>query len=147
MIDRKFIGKQEPVVSIEVEKYPIRFFAEAIGATERIHFDEDAARAAGYRSLVAPPTYVMCLGSLAEPDNSRMLIEMGIDPARVLHGEQHFDYHQPVCAGDRLEYRTRVTDIYEKKGGALGFVALETGVTNQTGAAVAEMRLTIVVRN
>lgn len=56
----------------------MRFFAGAIGATETIHLNEVAARAAGYRSLVAPPTYVMCyyrsthycVSNVQRPDSS-----------------------------------------------------------------------------
>ena len=147
IIDHKFIGRTEPVTRMEVEKYPIRFFAMAIGATDPIHVDEEAARAAGYRSVVAPPTYALCAQSLAEQYESKMFADLGVDPGRVLHGEQGFSYHEPICAGDKLEFRTRITDIYDKKGGALEFIVTQTDITNQTGAVVAESRTVIVVRN
>ena len=56
-----------PEFSIEVENYPLRFFATTIGDLDPIRHDEAAARAAGYRSLVAPPTYVSCLINMADP--------------------------------------------------------------------------------
>ena len=65
----------------------------------------------------------------------------------MLHGEQHFDYHAPVCAGDTLRIETRVTDIYDKKGGLLEFVVRESKVTNQLGEHVADMRGILVVRH
>ena len=147
MIDRSFIGREQPSASIEVEKYPLKLFAKAIGETGPIYIDEETARKAGYRSLLAPPTYVLCLYTMAMPDGMKMIYELGIDPASFLHAEQKFCYRAPICAGDRLEFRTRIGDIYEKKGGALEFVVTETTVTNQLGAQVADLSGVIVVRH
>ena len=147
MIDRGFIGHEQPPASIEVEKYPLKLFAKAIGETGAVYVDEDAARKAGYRSLLAPPTYVLCLYTMAMPDGMQMIHELGINPASFLHGEQKFAYHAPICAGDHLDFRTRIGDIYEKKGGALEFVVTETAVSNQDGTHVADLSGVIVVRN
>ena len=48
-----------------------------------------------------------------------MLETMGVDLGRILHGEQRFEYRADICEGDTLTFVTRVTDIYDKKGGAL----------------------------
>jgi hypothetical protein len=40
-----------------------------------------------------------------------------------------------------------VSDIYDKKGGALEFVVNDTTVTNQLGEHVAELRSVLVVRH
>jgi acyl dehydratase len=147
VIDRNFIGAEAPPRSIEVEKYPIRFFALAIGETDPIYSDEAAAQAAGYRSLVAPPTYVACLNNLCANPRTSLFQRMGVPMERVLHGEQSMTYHRPVIAGDILTFRSRVTDIYDKKGGALEFIVNDTAVTDQHGESVADMRAVIVVRN
>jgi acyl dehydratase len=150
MIDKKFIGTESPPVSIEVEKYPIKFFALSIGELDPIHHDEAAAKAAGYRSLVAPPTYAFCLNSMAAQGGgarNTLYQQMGVRMERVLHGEQTFTYHKPIVAGDRLTFRQKVSDIYDKKGGALDFIVQDTAVTNQNGERVVDMRTVIVVRN
>jgi len=136
-----------PEFSIEVENYPLRFFATTIGDLDPIRHDEAAARAAGYRSLVAPPTYVSCLINMADPDPEGLLHLLEIDLKRVLHGEQQITYHQPICAGDRLFFQTRIADIYDRKNGALEFVVLQTQVSNQERVKVAETSTTMVVRN
>ena len=56
-MDRNAIGRESKPAINEVEKGSIRKFAEAIGETNPIYFEEAAARAAGYRSVVAPPTF------------------------------------------------------------------------------------------
>ena len=146
MIDKKFIGYELPPTLWDVEKGRIRFFAEVIGATDPIHLDATAAKAAGYRNVVAPPTFIFG----AESDSGvlmKLLDTLKIDLRKVLHGEQRFDYHAPVCAGDTLRFQTRVADIYDKKGGALEFVVNDTKVTNQLGEHVSDLHSVIVVRH
>ncbi|TAK71377.1 MAG: MaoC family dehydratase [Betaproteobacteria bacterium] len=146
MIDKKHIGYAAPTTVWEVEKGRIRFFAEVIGETNPIYLDEAAAKAAGYRNVVAPPTFIFG----AESDSGvrmKLLNMLEIDLRKVLHGEQRFDYHTPVCAGDTLRFDTRIADIYDKKGGALEFVVNDTKVTNQLREHVADLHSVIVVRH
>jgi acyl dehydratase len=146
MIDKQFIGYEVPPTLWDVEKGRIRFFAEVLGATDPIYFDASAAQAAGYRNVVAPPTFIFG----AESDSGvlmTLLDTLKIDLRKVLHGEQRIDYHAPVCAGDTLRFQTRVTDIYDKKGGALEFVVNDTKVTNQLGEHVSDLHSVVVVRH
>jgi len=146
MIDKKYIGYLLPPVLWEVEKGRIAFFAKVIGLTDPIYTDEAAAKAEGYRGIVAPPTFIF--GALGDSGETMKLIEtLQIDLGKVLHGEQRFDYHAPVCAGDALHFQSRVSDIYDKKGGALEFVVNDTRVTNQLGQHVADLHSVIVVRH
>ncbi|MDO8440613.1 MAG: MaoC family dehydratase N-terminal domain-containing protein [Polaromonas sp.] len=146
MIDKKFIGYEVPPTLWDVEKGRIRFFAEVIGAADPIYLDAAAAKAAGYRNVVAPPTFIFG----AESDSGvlmKLLDTLKIDLRKVLHGEQRFDYHAPVCAGDTLRFQTRISDIYDKKGGALEFVVNDTKVTNQLDEHVADLHSVLVVRH
>lgn len=146
MIDKKHIGKIFPPYSVDVESGRLRFFAKAIGETDPVYTDAEAARAAGYEALPVPPTFLFCL-EMEQPDPFAWLAEIGADLARVLHGEQSFTYHRPVCAGDRVTFETCITDIYDKKAGALEFVLRKTRVTNQRGEHVADLLGTVVQRN
>ena len=146
MIDRKHIGRILPSYGVEVEKGRVRFFAKAIGETNPIFTDEQAARVAGHPSLPIPPTFLFTL----EREHSHRFdyLEMlGADLHQVLHGEQSFVYHKVVHAGDTVTFEPRIADIYDKKGGVLEFVALETAVKDKHGAPVAELRSLIVLRH
>lgn len=145
MIDKKHIGKVIPSFRTEAEAGRLRFFAKAIGETNPIYFDESAARDAGHPNLPLPPTFLFSL-ELEQPDKS-WRDEIGIQVARILHGEQSFTYHRMACAGDVLLFECRIADIYDKKGGALDFVVRETRVTNQHGEHVADLRSVLVHRN
>ena len=146
MIDKAIIGKEYPAFTVEVEKRWLRSFAEALGETNPVYFDEAAARSAGYRSLPAPPTFPFAM--IMDANQSFMILdELGIDKRRAMHGEQSFDYHADLCAGDVVTGRQKVVDVYDKKNGALEFLVTEIRLENQRGEHVCDLRTTVVVRN
>jgi acyl dehydratase len=151
MLDRDtHVGVVSEPRTVEVEKGFLQFFAKATGETDPVYFDEKAARAAGHPALPMPPTYLFSL-ALSAPAKLGDLFDrengLGVDMARVLHGEQSFTYHKPVHAGDRLTLVTTTSDIYAKKGGALEFIVQDTQATDASGALSIEMRMVTVVRN
>ena len=145
MIDPKHIGMKLPVYKAAAEIGQLRFFAKSIGETNPVYLDESAARDAGHPGVPLPPTFLFSL-EFQIPSNA-WREEMGINPARILHGEESFQYHRMAYAGDTLQFETHVADIYDKKGGALSFVVRETRVTNQRAEHVADLRSVLVHRN
>ena len=146
MIDKKFIGAALTPHTVTVEPGRLRFFAKAIGETDPVYTDEAAAKAAGHRGLPVPPTFLFCL-DMEKPNPFEVLQKLDIDLGKVLHGEQSFDYKKLAYAGDTLRFQTVIKDIFDKKGGALEFIATETSVTDQNGEAVAALRGSTVVRH
>jgi acyl dehydratase len=146
MIDKSHIGKTFPGHSVVVEAGRLRFFAEAIGETNPVYVDEAAAQAAGYPSLPVPPTFLFGL-EMERPNALAWVREIGMNLARILHGEQTFTYHRPACAGDVLTFDTCISDIYDKKNGALEFVVKQSRVSNQHGEHVADLKTVLVQRN
>ena len=146
MIDKKHIGRTTNPQTVDVEKGRLKFFAKAIGETDPVYTDERAAKAAGYKALPAPPTFSFCLEMETNSlwDN---IAAMGVSVGKILHGSQTFTYHAPICAGDQVTFQTKVSDIYDKKGGALEFIVEETTAKNQNDLLVAELQRVIVVRN
>lgn len=127
MLDRSLIGVEVDRHQVLVEAGRLRFFATAIGERNPVYSDLEAAKAAGYPDLPVPPTFLFCLENEI-PDPFAWARRVGINLARILHGEQHFTYHRMSFAGDCLTYATVIKDIYDKKGGALEFVVRETRV-------------------
>ena len=146
MIDRDNIGKSFDPLVVDVEKGQLKFFAKATAEGNPIYTDEAAAKAAGYAALPAPPTFGFSL-NLAKPNPFDNFMAMGIDLNRVLHASQEFEYIAPILAGDTITLKDSVKDIYDKKGGALEFVIIETTATNQKDEHVLSMTNTLVVRN
>ena len=143
MLDTSKIGYEFPPFSGEVEKGRLRLFAKAIGETNPVYIDEAAAQAAGHRSLPVPPT-LLALGM--DPDPFDFLEVFGADIAVLLHGEQSMEYYESVCAGDRLQGRKRVTDVFEKKGGALQFIIMQIDYYNQDNELVCKTKQTMILK-
>ena len=146
MIDKKWIGHELPASVLPIERSRLQFFAKAIGETDPVYTDAAAARDAGYPDLPAPPTFLFA-AELDSGASNQLLADLGIPLAKLLHGEQGFSYHRAACAGDTVTVRSTITDIYDKKNGALEFVVKSSRATNQRDELVAELRTVIVCRH
>ena len=145
-LDKKLIGHSFKPFTTTVEAGKIRLFCKAIGEENPIYLDEAAAKAAGYRTIVAPPTFATAVTN-DDPEKGGLLRLLGVDIGLILHGEQHYEYHQPIHVGDKLTCQQKVVDIYDKKGGALWFVVSETSMKDKAGKLVAKATGITVVRN
>ena len=146
MIDKKWIGHKLPASVLPIERSRLQFFAKAIGETNPIYTDTSAAREAGHPDLPAPPTFLFA----AELDSGavdRLLEDLEIPLAKLLHGEQSFTYQRPACVGDTVTVYSKITDIYDKKKGALEFVVKTSRAVNQQSEVVAELRTVLVCRH
>jgi acyl dehydratase len=139
MVDRSAIGRDLTTVRANVEPGRLRYFFDAVGERNPVYRDAAVAKAAGYGAIPIPPTYLFCL--------EMMDAEKPFEFFELLHVEQRFTYHAPAVVGDTLTFRSRVSDVVDKKGGALTIVDVTTAVTNQRGERVAEALRTIVIRN
>ena len=146
MLDKSKIGHEFTPFTVDVEKGRLKFFAQAIGETNPIYTNEEAAQAAGYRALPAPPTFMFSI-DLDGPEFLPMLDMLQMDIGRVLHGSQEFEYLGQVYAGDRITQTSKILDMFDKKGGALEFIQQESAYTNQDGELVGKAKQTIVYRN
>ncbi len=52
---------------------------------------------------------------------------------------RRFVYRAPAYVDDELTFRSSVTDVRQKKGGALTMVDITSHVTNQRGEPVADL--------
>lgn len=147
MVDQSAIGRRFAPITARVEPGRLRYFLGAIGEQNDVFRDDDAARRAGYERRPIPPTYLFCLEMMDAEKPFEILTELDIDLARILHGDQNFTYHAPVMVGDMLTFVTWISDVADKKGGALTMVVARTAITNQNGKLVAETSRTTVIRN
>jgi len=146
MIDKKWLGHELPVSTLALERGRLRAFAKAIGETDPVYVDVEAARAAGHPDLPVPPTFLFA-AELDSGAQMAMTREMGVPLGKLLHGEQGFTYHQPAYAGDTVTVRSRVSDIYDKRDGALEFVVTLSEVRNQYDELVAQLRNVFICRH
>ena len=137
------IGKQWPAADFEVEAERIEQYASAIGEENPVHHDAEAAKAAGFRGLVAPPMF--CVVYSAPALGPAILDpEVGMNLPTMVHGGQEFEWGEPVCAGDVITTTATCTEIYERDG--KGFYVFESVSTNQDGAQTVKATWTDIVR-
>src|SRR3954470_22471881 len=144
-LNPEFVGREYPAsATFEVGREHIRQFADAIGDPNPIYRDKAAAQAAGHPDVVAPPTFLTVLGFRFGGDSPISDPDLGLDYSLVVHGEQKFELHRPVCAGDVLSGVTTVTEIRDI--GRNEAMVLETAVTAADGDRVATTTMTMISR-
>ena len=143
MLDRSLIGRIGEPVLHEIEKNAVRRFAEALGDPNPLATDEAVARAAGYPSLVAPPTFALALAS-----NERFRHSLDLGTRSILHSEQQFEYARPIVGGDRITVRSKVADVQERAGasGPMDVIVIEDEARDDAGALVLRTRATLILR-
>jgi acyl dehydratase len=143
MLDKNAIGRSSPPTLNEVEKGAIRRFAEALGDYNPIYYDEEYARAMGYPTIIAPPTFPASFHSSAD---LRELLGIGIKS--LLHAEQSFEYERPILAGDRIYVATKVAEVADRSGpaGKMAVAVIEDEGRDEEGNVVFRARRTLVVR-
>jgi acyl dehydratase len=142
-IETSATGKSFPAVNYAVGREKVREFAAAVGETNPLYFDVDAARAAGHADVVAPPMFAVVYAS-------RSLVsamfdpEVGINFAMMVHGSQEFRWDRLVIAGDEVTTTASVKEISER--GGMSFYVFETASENQRGEPVCTGTWTNIVR-
>jgi acyl dehydratase len=127
------VGKSWPPTTYAVGREKIREFAHATGETDPLCLDLDAARAAGFDDLVAPPMFAVVYGMPALAP-AMFDADVGIDFARLVHGGQQFSWGELVVAGDEITTTATLTDVSERGGN--GFYVFETRSVNDRGDEV-----------
>lgn len=137
------IGKSYGPTTYAVGREKIREYASAVGETNPLYFDVEAATAAGYADVVAPPMFAVVFASrsvtpaLFDP-------EVGINFAMMVHGSQEFRWGPLVVAGDEITTETTIKDIADR--GGMAFYVFESVSVNQAGATVCTGTWTNIVR-
>jgi acyl dehydratase len=130
------VGKEFARSEEQVTREMLIDFAELIGVTNPIYVDAQAARAQGYRDIIALPAFVTLRGAqpLTPP-------EMQFTGGGINAGYE-CTFYDVIYPGDTLTFSTCLADIYEKTGrsGTMRFVVRQTTVTNQHGKTVAMVR-------
>src|SRR5262245_33915968 len=144
--------------SFPVDATAIMLFASAIGETNPVYYDEQTARRTPLGGVIAPPTFAAASAHwnprhmfrgvrripappAAKPgaDAERPERGEGGPVARILHGEQRFEYHRELRPGMRLVVSVRPGKSWEKegrRGGRLRFSEVVSEYRDEAGKLV-----------
>ena len=153
---KKFIGQTVDSSIFEIEKEPIRRFADAVGDYNPLYWDEGFAKKSRYGAIIAPPGFLSSLWytgrstkwgprerpseSLGSPELMNTLYKAGYK--RILDTGIDYEFNAAVKAGDVITAVTIVKDMMERssKDGKVVFLVTETTWTNQDRQIVSKAR-------
>jgi acyl dehydratase len=142
-VETSAVGKTYAPVTYAVGREKIKEYASSVGETNPLYLDVEAARAAGYADVVAPPMFAVVYSAPAVTP-AMFDPELGIDFARMVHGGQELAWGSLVVAGDEITTTTTVKDVSER--GGMGFYVLEAVSENERGETVCTGTWTLIVR-
>jgi acyl dehydratase len=143
MADESVIGKSFTPTLYAVGREKIREYALAVGETNPLHLDHEAARAAGYADLVAPPMFAVVYSAPALGE-AMFDPEVGIDFDRLLHAGQQFRWGPLVVAGDEITTSMTLKEISRRA--SMAFFTFESVSTNQRDETVCVAEWRNIVR-
>lgn len=111
-------------------------FCAAIGESNPLYTDPEAAKAGPYGAVVAPPSLAAIFG-----DGENIFRHFPeLDTRRLLAGID-VEFLAPIRAGDSITTVSRVKEIYEKTGrsGAMVFVVISSVLRKQNGEIAARL--------
>lgn len=155
---RTWIGKEatRPTTARDVVNVPmIRRWCEAMGESNPIFVDADAARAEGFNGPVSPPA-MMEVWTMAQfrptgrtADDAMPVLQLfddaGYTGVVATNIEQEYDRY--LNEGDTVSYTAVVDDVSDEKRTGLGighFVTMRYEFTDQNGAPVGRMLFRIL---
>ena len=139
-----FAGRRYPPgTPYEVSREKIREFADAIRDPHPAYRDQEAAKALGHPDVIAPPTFptVLAVRALEQVVTDPAL---GLDFARVVHGDERYTYRRPVRAGDVLTMTVTIEAVRAVAGNDL--LTLVGEVETVEAEPVVTTRSTLVAR-
>ena len=142
-VNAKAVGKTYEPVLYAVGREKVREYARAVGETNPLNLDVEAARAAGYADVVAPPMFAVVYSapSVGPPIFDP---EIELNFAMMVHGGQEFVWGPLVVAGDEITTAVSVKSVEERAGN--GFFVFESQSVNQDGETVCTGTWTNIVR-
>ncbi|MBK0417913.1 MaoC family dehydratase N-terminal domain-containing protein [Leucobacter sp. CSA1] len=144
MVNPEIQGRSyAPTAPYLVGREKVREFARAVLSEAPVHHDPEAARAAGFSDVVAPPTFAVVV---QESTLQQLLADAdaGVDFSRVVHGDQRFSYTRPIVAGDELTATLTIAAV--KQLGGHSMVTASSEIVDAAGEHVVTAISTLVVR-
>ena len=136
----------------ELGRASLRYFARAVGDDDPRVTDRSAAEAAGFRDVIAPPTFVCETNQYLDgrPDDEGYIGHswgIEIPGTRLIRGGHQYEFFEPVHPDVVLHVTWRIEDVTSRtasNGLELVIVASVAEYADQHGALLARNRETLI---
>lgn len=121
---------------VQVTAKMIANFCDAIGETNPLYTDPEAARAGPHGALVAPPSFAAIFG-----DGENIFQHYPEFDTRRLAAGMEVEFVAPIRAGDSITTVSWIKETYEKTGrsGAMVFIVISSTLRKQNGEVAARI--------
>jgi acyl dehydratase len=123
---KPYVGRSERTDLGIVRAEAFQRFAVAADNLNPVFLEADAAKAAGYPSVIAPPLYLSAVrGWTAGPPQDSLRLDgttsgefvfLPLEGVRIMGGGQDLELHAPVTDGMRVSMELRLEGIELKQG-------------------------------
>jgi hypothetical protein len=127
-LNTELVGKTYPPERFEVDAERVRAFADAVA----------------YQGDGIPPTFVTVPEIVAGLGNVVRDPDLGVDLARVLHGDQEYRWERAIEIGETLVAQATINSIRAK--GETEFLGIRTEIRDGASELVVAARSTLIVR-
>jgi hypothetical protein len=141
-LSKDIIGKKLDKFEFVVERGKVKEFCLAIGETNPIYTDINAAKQAGYTDTPVPPTFQTSILFWGYPKIWEDMVQFGIDIKRLLHLKEEYTYHKPIYPG-AVWAQSEIVDV---KVGKMNMVTFKTTFYNPKNEALVDAEMAIVIR-
>ncbi|MCB1158474.1 MAG: MaoC family dehydratase N-terminal domain-containing protein [Leptospiraceae bacterium] len=141
-LSKDIIGKKLDRFEFTVERGKIKEFCLALGETNPIYTDLDAAKKAGYTDIPAPPTFQTAILFWGYPKIWEDMKSIGVDTGRLVHLKEDYKYLKPIYPG-KMWAQSEVSDV---KTGKMNTVTFKTTFYNEKDEACIEAEMGIFIR-
>lgn len=151
------VGKSERFDIGLIDALWTQRYAIAIDDLNPVYFDDERAKACGYKGIIAPPNYVTTLRHSVVPGPPESeLLEDGMSPKakppipglQAMGGGQELEFHDPVYCGERITGERTIKNVNEResKAGPLIIILDEIRYSNTDGELKVVLRNTLLCR-
>ncbi|MEI5908924.1 MaoC family dehydratase N-terminal domain-containing protein [Bacillus spongiae] len=138
------VGIETKPYTFTVERGKIAEFVKAIGDTNPIYTNVEVAKEKGYRDIPAPLTFATVIDLWGGLSFNELVEFLEVNPLKVLHGEQSYEYGKTICAGDTITVIMKVVKQREKVG--MKMFTLETHYQNEENETVLKAISVVIER-
>ena len=121
-----WIGRETPLHKLEIiAPSDVRRYVDATGDANPLWLDDDFARSVGYQARILPPTLVGWVPfsfkegterANTDPTDLRRQLPLPSAYTNVRNAGAETEWLEPVCLGEQLSTRTKITDITARQG-------------------------------